>query len=70
MPKYHFPIVDGTKLEDPVGIELPDTAAARQHAERVAEYVESTRPRKPRTVIAVDDSGEELHRAPVKPREQ
>jgi len=29
MPRFYFPIIDGTRLDDPTGIELPDTDAAK-----------------------------------------
>jgi len=31
MPKYHFPIVDGTKLSDPTGVSLRNDKEAKDH---------------------------------------
>lgn len=36
MPRYHFNIHDGAELPDDVGTELPDLAAARIFAVRLA----------------------------------
>ena len=36
MPKYHFEIVDGFKLEDPVGLECRDEVQAKTVAEDIA----------------------------------
>ena len=65
MPRFHFPIVDGTRLEDPVGIELTDNHAARQQAERIAKHVSNVGHRTQRKVLAIDETGEEIHKAPV-----
>jgi hypothetical protein len=37
MPIYHFHLVDGRKLADPHGLELPDSDAAIRYAEGLAQ---------------------------------
>lgn len=66
MPKFYFPIIDGTKLDDPVGIDLPDHEAARKHADLIALHMPRTHDRH---VSVVDEAGEELHRVAVQRRE-
>ncbi|WP_371180073.1 hypothetical protein [Bradyrhizobium sp. URHA0013] len=39
VPRFHFHIVDGTALTDTDGLELPDTAAAKSEAIRLAGAV-------------------------------
>lgn len=66
MPRYHFPIVDGTKLVDPVGLELLNQEQAKKHAEVIARHVALVSP-KPRNVVVEDEQGTEIHIEPVKP---
>ena len=66
MPRFHFPIVDGITLDDPVGIELKSEAEAGKHAESIADHVSNIGHKKPRTVLAIDENGVQIHRAPVK----
>ncbi|MGM4987535.1 DUF6894 family protein [Tardiphaga sp. 215_C5_N2_1] len=66
MPKYYFPIVDGTKLVDPVGLELQNEEQAKRQAELIAKYVALTGA-KPRHIVVEDDEGTEIHKEPVKP---
>lgn len=63
MPRFHFPIVDGTRLDDPVGIELPNAEGARQHAENIARHLPDLG--KDRNVLAIGEDGEEVHKVPV-----
>jgi hypothetical protein len=37
MPLYHFRMAKGPKIIDHNGIELPDAAAAKRHAEKLAQ---------------------------------
>ncbi|MGM4896082.1 DUF6894 family protein [Tardiphaga robiniae] len=43
MPRYHFPSVDGTKLVDPVGLELQNDEQAKRQAELIAKHVRADR---------------------------
>lgn len=46
MPRFYFPIIDGTRLDDPTGIEFPDADAAKEHARRIATFMPTNkRPR-------------------------
>jgi hypothetical protein len=66
MPKYHFEIVDGYRLEDPVGMDLPDTDQAKTVAHDIAKQIaadvvsDSTR-----NVVVVDDDGTEVYQTPI-----
>jgi hypothetical protein len=66
MPRFHFPIVNGHRLEDPVGIELTDSDAARSHAETIARHVGDVGNKTPRNVIVEDEHGDQLAKAAVK----
>jgi hypothetical protein len=63
MPRFHFPIVDGIRLEDPVGIEFPDAEAARAHAETIARHMPKDTDRH---IAVVTDEGDELHQVTVR----
>jgi hypothetical protein len=63
MPRFHFPIVDGTKLDDPFGIDLPNTEQARRHAENIARHLAGLN--KERIVIAINEDGDEVHKVRV-----
>jgi hypothetical protein len=65
MPKYHFPIVDGTKLPDPTGVTLRDDEEAKQHARLIARTVGAAGIKADRSVVAVDDENNEVHREVV-----
>ncbi|MGM4905546.1 DUF6894 family protein [Tardiphaga sp. 866_E4_N2_1] len=39
MPKYHFEIVDGFRLEDPVGLDCSDDTQARDVAKNIAHQI-------------------------------
>lgn len=66
MPRYHFPIVDGTRLGDPVGIELQNDDQAKQQAVLIAKHV-ALASLTPRSVLVEDNDGKEIHKTPVKP---
>ena len=38
MRRYHFHIIDGVTIFDSLGTKLPDDKAARDHAQKVADY--------------------------------
>ena len=61
MPRFHFEIVDGIKIKDPVGMDCSEAEAkqvaqniARQIAIDVGEY-------SARKVVVTDDEGAKLH---------
>lgn len=58
MPRFYFPIIDGTRLDDPTGIELPDTDAAKEHAHRIAIFMPTDHRRH---IAVLDDIGNEVH---------
>ena len=67
MPKYHFEIVDGYRLEDPVGLDLPGDDQAKTVAHDIAKQIaidivsDTTR-----NVVVVDDAGAEVYKTPIK----
>jgi hypothetical protein len=66
MPKFHFEIVDGYKIEDPVDLDCKNEQAkkvAEDIARQIAIDVGSTAAR---NVVVVDDGGAEVYKAPVK----
>ena len=67
MPKYHFEIVDGFRLEDPIGQDCSSDAQARNVAERMARQIpeDIRRDNIDRKVIVLDDHGDEVCNAPI-----
>jgi hypothetical protein len=62
MPKYHFEIVDGFRLEDPIGQDCSSDAQARTVAEKIARQIadDIQRDDNDRKVIVFDDNGAEI----------
>ena len=66
MPKYHFEIVDGYRLEDPVGVELPGTNDAKSVAHDIAKQIAiDVAGNSERNVVVVDDDGTEVYKTPI-----
>jgi len=67
MPKYHFEIADGIPLPDPVGTDCRNDEHARREARAIAvQIARDLGDRVERSVVVVDDEGEELCRVPIK----
>jgi hypothetical protein len=66
MPKFHFEIVDGYRIEDPRGMDLATdrqaVALADQIAEQIAKDVEGN---SLKAVVVKSDSGEEIYKTPI-----
>jgi hypothetical protein len=54
MPKYHFPIVDGVTLPDPVGIDLKNGEQAKSHAKSIAKHLAMVDLKHERNVVVVE----------------
>jgi hypothetical protein len=69
MPVYHFNIVDGVTLEDPVGLDCESDLDAKIKADLIAQQIaiDLDADDEARCVIVVDERGTEIHKAPVKP---
>jgi xanthine/CO dehydrogenase XdhC/CoxF family maturation factor len=68
MPKFHFEIVDGYKIEDPVGLDCKSENQAKEIAASIARQIAiDVGPEAARQVVVVDDDGAEIHKVPVKP---
>lgn len=66
MPRYHFEIVDGFKLEDPVGLVCKSEDQARQVAEDIArQIVIDVGENCARKVVVVDDEGAEIYKTRI-----
>jgi hypothetical protein len=59
MDTYYFNVIDGLKLFDPHGLELPDKQAAMRHGEELANVFESA-------VEVTDTKGQVLARCSPK----
>jgi hypothetical protein len=67
MPKYHFEIVDGFRLEDPVGLECANDAQARDVAKNIAHQIAvDIAGHSARDVVVLDDNGDEVCKAKIK----
>jgi broad specificity phosphatase PhoE len=66
MPKFHFPIVDGYTIEDPVGLDLTTEEQARELAQAIARQISIDVGRAHgRSVIVVDEQGSQIYTAPI-----
>jgi hypothetical protein len=66
MPKYHFEIIDGFRLEDPVGIDCPGEDEAKTVAHDIARQIAiDVASRNERNVVVVDDDGAEVYQTPI-----
>ncbi len=67
MPRYHVEIVDGYRIEDPVGLDCTSDQQARQVAEDIArQIVVDVGAKAARKVVVVDDEGSQVYVAPIK----
>jgi hypothetical protein len=71
MPKFYFSVADNTVLEDTDGTELPDVAAAREHARAVASELMHHRDEMcgqawdEWTMVVKDEKGAEVFSFPI-----
>jgi len=66
MPKFHFEIVDGYKIEDPVGMDLKSKDQAKTLAKDIARQIAiDVGAAAARKVVVIDDEGEEIYNAPI-----
>ena len=66
MPKFHFEIVDGYRIEDPYGMELPTATHARVLAEQIAEQIaRDIEDGSLEAVVVKTNSGVEIYKAPI-----
>ena len=67
MPRFHFEIVDGYKIEDPVGLDCKNEEQARTVARDIARHLATdVTGAEDRSVVVGDDDGVEVFKAPVK----
>jgi hypothetical protein len=69
MPKYHFEIIDGFRLEDPIGQDCSSDVQARHLAERMARQIaeDIQHDDSDRKVIVLNDHGDEVYNTPIDP---
>jgi len=67
MPKYHFEIVDGFRLEDPIGQDCSGDAQAKRVANKMARQIaeDIERDDQDRTVVVLDDHGAEVYKTQI-----
>ena len=67
MPKFHFEIIDGIKIEDPVGMDCKSEAQAIEVARSIARQIEiDVKGSGVRNILVKTDDGREVHQEPVK----
>lgn len=67
MPRFHFEIVNGYTIEDPLGIELPTEDQAKAIAHQIAEQIRSDVADDTLCVVVVKtDSGKAIYTAPIR----
>jgi hypothetical protein len=68
MPTFHFEIIDGYEIEDPVGLDCRTSEDAKRMADKIARQIAiDVGGTKARNVVVVDDKGAEVYKTPVKP---
>ena len=60
MPRFHFVIVDGVRVPDPVGTVCSESQAKQLASDIANQIVIDMGPDKARTVIVTDDEGLEI----------
>jgi hypothetical protein len=66
MPKFHFEIVDGYKIEDPVGMDLKGKDQAKTLANAIAKQIAvDVGGAVARNVVVINDEGEEVYKTPI-----
>ena len=64
---FNFEIVDGYKIEDPVGLDCKSEDQAREVAASIARQIAiDVGTEAARSVSLVDEQGSEVHKVPVK----
>jgi len=69
MPTFYFDRKDGIPIRDRAGLEFPAIADAIEHSKELARRLGNERPRKDPnlSIVVIDESGAEVHRARVYP---
>jgi hypothetical protein len=63
MPKFHFEILDGLRLEDPRGMDLATVTQAKVLADRIIQQIaKDVEPNSLKAVVVKTDSGEEIYK--------
>jgi len=65
MPRFHFVIVDGVRVPDPVGTVRTEDQAKQLASDIANQIAIDMGPDKARTVIVTDDQGLEIHKVPT-----
>lgn len=67
MPKYHFEIVDGFRLEDPVGLDCSNDVQAQTVAKDIARQIAiDVVSESDRKVVVINDNGDEIYKTPIR----
>jgi hypothetical protein len=66
MPRFHFEIIDGYKIEDPVGMDLKGKDRAKTLANAIAKQIAvDVGGAAARDVVVINDEGEEVYKTPI-----
>jgi hypothetical protein len=66
MPRFHFDIIDGVEIKDPVGMDCSEDQA-RQVAQSIARQIAiDVGTRHARKVVVVDEHGANVHEERVR----
>jgi hypothetical protein len=67
MPRFHFEIIDGYTVEDPVGLECKSEAHAIEVAQAIACLIEiDVKSARERKVSIKTNDGREIHKLPIR----
>jgi hypothetical protein len=69
MPRFHFEIINGYRIPDPVGLDCESEDQAKKVADDIARQIAiEVSSAAGRHVVVVDDDGKEIYRARVNSR--
>jgi hypothetical protein len=67
MPKFHFEIVDGYRIEDPLGMDLATDIQAVALADQIAEQIsKDVGANSLKMVVVKTDFGQEIYQTPIR----
>ena len=65
MARYHFDIIDGFEIKDPLGMECSEPQAIKLAHNIARQIAEEVGPNSARKVVVVDDDAQKLHEVAI-----
>jgi len=65
MPRYHFELANGHRIPDPRGLDCKNGEDAVAKARHIAAAIAAEIGETPRSLVVVDDDGNDLCKVPI-----